>query len=55
MEWDTCYKTHREDRGQLSVLFFYLPMGSGDGTQVVRLGSRHLYLLSYLLSPTSEL
>lgn len=39
-----------EDNLQVSVFTFY-HVGSGDVTQVVRLGGIHLYLLSHLFGP----
>lgn len=35
----------------MGVGFPFYHMGSGDGTQVVNLGGKHLYQLSHLVSP----
>lgn len=46
----TRYMWRTEDNLQVSVFTFY-HVGSGDVTQVVRLGGIHLYLLSHLFGP----
>lgn len=37
--------------GLAGVSSLSLPVGSGDGTHVISLGSEHLYLLSHLVGP----
>lgn len=49
----TCHRTRMEVNLQDAVLSFH-HMGPKDRTQVIRLGSQHLYQsLSYLDSPSS--
>lgn len=42
---------HVGDRGQLEGVFSVHYMGPRDQTRVMRLGSKHLYLVSHLSGP----
>lgn len=46
----TCHSV-RVGRRLAGVSSLSLPVGSGDGTHVISLGSEHLYLLSHLVGP----
>lgn len=47
-----CHSVHAKVREQAEVLFLFLHyVGHRDQTQMVRLGSKCLYLLRYLTNP----